>query len=136
MMNTRLLVPLVLVICALIPAGCGGGDSGTTSQATQTQTQAQTQTTPTNPSQSAGQGQTPKAKKVKPSPAEADISTKPKVPKGKGAPPTSLVSNVNYTRRATLKDPEFFGGSEARFRPGVRRCSSYGSPEEVLRGVA
>jgi len=107
MMNARLLVPRVLVICALIPAGCGGGDSGTTSQATQTQTQAQTQTTPTNPSQSAGQGQTPKAKKVKPSPAEADISTKPKVPKGKGAPPTSLVAQdliVGRGKRAASGD--------------------------------
>jgi FKBP-type peptidyl-prolyl cis-trans isomerase len=93
MMHARLLISLALVTAALIPAGCGSGSgggsgSGTTSQATQTQTQ----TTSTGSSQSAAQGQVPKVKKVKPSPAEANISTKPTVPKGKGAPPTSLVA--------------------------------------------
>jgi hypothetical protein len=32
-----------------------------------------------------------------------------------------------------LKDPEFSGGSEARFRPGRRRCSSDDETEEVSR---
>jgi peptidylprolyl isomerase len=89
MMNTRLPISLALVAAALISAGCGGGSgSGTTSQATQTQTQ----TTSTGSSQSAAQGRARKAKKVKPSAAEANISTKPTVPKGKGAPPRSLVA--------------------------------------------
>jgi hypothetical protein len=31
-----------------------------------------------------------------------------------------------------LKDPENFGGSDARLRPGRRRCSSDGKTTEVL----
>jgi hypothetical protein len=32
-----------------------------------------------------------------------------------------------------VKNPGFFGGSDARLCPGGRRCSTDGSPEEVLR---
>jgi hypothetical protein len=35
-----------------------------------------------------------------------------------------------------MKHPEFLGGSRTRRRPGGRRCSDDGSPEEVSVGVA
>jgi FKBP-type peptidyl-prolyl cis-trans isomerase len=105
MTNTRLPILLALVTAAPVPTGCGGGnDSGATSQATQTQTQSQTST---QPSPVAPKGGAAKAKKVKPSAAEADISTKPTVPKGKGAPPTSLVAQdlvVGKGRQAASGD--------------------------------
>jgi peptidylprolyl isomerase len=70
---------------AVISAGCGGDDgSTTTSQATQpTQTATQPPT---------AQAETPKAKKVTPTAGEANINRKPKVPKGKGSPPSGLVA--------------------------------------------
>jgi hypothetical protein len=36
-------------------------------------------------------------------------------------------------RWVAVKDPGFLGGSDARFCPGGRRCSSDGQTEEVLR---
>jgi peptidylprolyl isomerase len=70
----------------VISAGCGGDDeSSTTGQATQP-----TQTA-TTPQPQTTQGETPKAKKVTPTAGEANLKRKPKVPQGKGSPPSSLV---------------------------------------------
>jgi peptidylprolyl isomerase len=78
---------LAIGAAALTGAGCGDDDnsgSATTDTAT-TETQATTPTTP--PEQAAA----PKARKVKPAAGEADPDSKPKVPKGKGDPPSELV---------------------------------------------
>lgn len=78
-------VLVALVAAALLAAGCGDDDGGSATTAT-TETQATTPTTPTTPEDEA-----PRARKVKPSAGEADIDRKPKVPPGKGNPPTELV---------------------------------------------
>ena len=86
-LRPRLLAVLAVSAVALLGAGCGDEDSGsaTTDTAT-TQTQAtQPATTPPEPASSQ------KAQKVKPTAGEADLDRKPKVPKGKGDPPTELV---------------------------------------------
>jgi peptidylprolyl isomerase len=107
MTKLRLLPLLALAASALLAVGCGGGDSGTTSPASQTQTQTPTETqtqTQTNPADS---GQAVKAKKVKPSPAEASLTSRPKVPKGNGQPPTALVAQdliVGHGRKAAAGD--------------------------------
>ena len=81
----RLLALLALMAATLLVAGCGDDDGGSATTAT-TETQAATPTTPTTPEDEA-----PRARKVKPSAGEADIDRKPKVPRGKGDPPTELV---------------------------------------------
>jgi FKBP-type peptidyl-prolyl cis-trans isomerase len=83
----RLPVPLALVVAALIAAGCGSDDSGSTdTAATTTETQPATQ-----PPQQPAESGAPKPRKVKPSPAEADLGRKPKPAKGTGKPPSKLV---------------------------------------------
>jgi peptidylprolyl isomerase len=88
-MRWRLLILIAAAALALVAAGCGdddssGGDAGNTLTQSQTATQTQTETTPSPSSD------TVEAKKVTPSSGEADIDTKPKVPKGKGDPPSEL----------------------------------------------
>lgn len=85
MLRTRLLSLAALLALVVAGAGCGDDNSSDTTSAT-IQTQTQTTPTETTPSASA-----PKARKVKPSAGEADIDRKPKVPKGKGDPPSDLV---------------------------------------------
>jgi peptidylprolyl isomerase len=82
----RLLVLLAVLAAVLLATGCGDDDGGsaTTDTAT-TQTQA---TTPTSPP---AETEAPRARKVQPGAGEANIDRKPKVPKGKGDPPTELV---------------------------------------------
>ena len=87
MRSSRLSILLLpaLAAAALLGAGCGDDDSGSSSTAT-TQTQpAQTTTAPEET-----QAQKPKATKVTPAVGEGDIDRKPKVPEGKGSPPTAL----------------------------------------------
>ena len=78
----------LLVALALIAAGCGDDDSGSSTQET---LPAETQTTPTETAPQPEAAAAPKAKKVKPTAGEADPDRKPKVPKGSGEPPTELV---------------------------------------------
>jgi peptidylprolyl isomerase len=93
----------VPAVCAalLFGAGCGDDDGGSaTTETATTQTQA---TQPTTPAQPAA----PKATKVKPTAGESDLDRKPKVPKGKGDPPTELVVQdliVGKGKRATSGD--------------------------------
>ncbi len=88
MPKPRRSIPAALALAALIVPGCGGGDSGTTTQAIQTETQ----TTQTESTTSAGQGsRAPRARKVEPTAAEAAITRKPKVPRGGGKAPAGLV---------------------------------------------
>jgi peptidylprolyl isomerase len=84
-LRLRLSTALTLLAFAAGAAGCGGDNSSTTEQATQTQTAATTQ--PQAPKTEA-----PKAKKVRPTAGEANLHKKPKVPKGKGSPPSKLVA--------------------------------------------
>ena len=83
----RIVVLLAVAVAALVGAGCGGDDGGgsATTDTAPTETQAaQPTTTPEEPP-------APKARKVTPTAGEADLGRKPKVPKGKGDPPTELV---------------------------------------------
>jgi peptidylprolyl isomerase len=73
---------------AVISAGCGGDDNSNTTGQTTQPTQTATQTTP---QPQTTQTEAPKAKKVTPTAGEANLKRKPKVPKGSGSPPTSLV---------------------------------------------
>jgi len=84
MPRTRFLYLPALLAAAVLAAGCGDdkSDSSTPSATVQTQT-APTTTTP--------QESAPKATKVEPSAGEANPDRKPKVPKGKGDPPSELV---------------------------------------------
>jgi FKBP-type peptidyl-prolyl cis-trans isomerase len=84
MLRTRFLYLPALVAAAVLAAGCGddNSDSSTPSATIQTQTTP----TATTPQESA-----PKATKVEPSAGEANPDRKPKVPKGKGDPPSKLV---------------------------------------------
>jgi peptidylprolyl isomerase len=81
----RLLVVLVVVAAALLVAGCGDDDSGSATTDTAT-----TQTQATQPTTTTEEPPAPKARRVKPAAGEADIDRKPKVPKGKGDPPSAL----------------------------------------------
>jgi peptidylprolyl isomerase len=89
MLRTRLLLLPVLLAAAML-AACGddNSDNATDSVTIQTETQAETTPTETTPEESA----TPKARKVRPAAAEANPDRKPKVPKGKGNPPSELVA--------------------------------------------
>jgi FKBP-type peptidyl-prolyl cis-trans isomerase len=96
-LRIRSLTALALLGVTAALAGCGGDDSSTTAQTTQTQT------SPTTPTQTTQERGTPKAKRVKPGPGEGDLDRKPKVPKGKGSPPSKLVAQdlvVGKGRRA------------------------------------
>lgn len=78
----KLLLPATIVISALVlAAGCGDDDDSSKDNVT-----IQTEPTQTTP-----QPETPEAATVKPAAGEADIDKKPKVPKGKGDPPSKLV---------------------------------------------
>ena len=82
----RFLVVLALSAAALLGAGCGDDDSGSASTDTAT---TETQATP--PTTTAEEPAAPKARKVQPAAGEGDTDRKPKVPKGKGDPPSELV---------------------------------------------
>jgi peptidylprolyl isomerase len=86
-MKTRrpLLLAVLAAVAALLAAGCGDDDSGSATTDT-----AATQTQATQPTTTTEQPAAPKARKVKPAAGEADIDRKPKVPKGKGDPPSAL----------------------------------------------
>ncbi len=87
MFRTRFLYLPALVAAVVIAAGCGDDNSDSNTESATIQTQTQTTPTTTTPQESAA----PKARKVQPSAGEADIDSKPKVPKGKGDPPSKLV---------------------------------------------
>jgi peptidylprolyl isomerase len=75
----------VLALVALA-AGCGDDDGGSaTTEPATTETQA------TQPTTTAEEPAAPRARKVEPTAGEADPDRKPKVPRGKGDPPTELV---------------------------------------------
>jgi FKBP-type peptidyl-prolyl cis-trans isomerase len=97
----RSLIPILLMAVALVGAGCGDDDGGRASNTapTETFTPEQPQAPPEEPR--------PTAKRVQPSPGEADLDRKPKVPKGKGEPPTKLAIQdliVGKGRRARNGD--------------------------------
>jgi peptidylprolyl isomerase len=83
--RTLLVLPAILAVAAAT-TGCGDDDGGSaTTDTAATQTQAtQPPTTPAEP-------EPPQAEKVKPTAGEANPNRKPKVPKGKGDPPSELV---------------------------------------------
>ena len=87
MLRTRFPFVPALVAAAVLAAGCGDDNSDGNTDSVTIQTQTQTTPTTTTPQESAA----PKATKVEPSAGEADIDRKPKVPKGKGDPPSKLV---------------------------------------------
>jgi peptidylprolyl isomerase len=84
-MRLRALVLLAVAAAALV-GGCGDDDGGSATTDT-----AATETQATQPTTTAEEAAAPKARKVKPAAGEADPDRKPKVPKGKGNPPTKLV---------------------------------------------
>jgi peptidylprolyl isomerase len=86
-MRLRVLVLLAVVAAALVGAGCGDDDGGSAT----TDTTAPTETQATQPTTTPEEPPAPKARKVTPTAGEADLDRKPKVPKGKGDPPTKLV---------------------------------------------
>ena len=125
MLRTRPLFLLALLATAFLAAGCGDDDSGNTDSAT-TQTQAQTETTPpaTTPSEEA-----PRARKVTPAAGEADPDRKPKVPKGKGDPPSELVVQdliVGEGKRARAGDTVTVQYVGVLFEDGEEFDSSWG----------
>jgi peptidylprolyl isomerase len=77
---------LALVALALTAAACGDDDEGDNAATT-----TETQTSETVPATTPEESGEPEAKKVKPSASEADLSRKPKIAKGKGQPPSTLV---------------------------------------------
>ncbi len=81
MSKSRIGTSILAVALVLGVTACGGDDNGSSSA-------TQTQTTPTVTSDA---GKEPRAAKVTPAPGEGDLGTKPKVPKGKGDPPTDLI---------------------------------------------
>jgi peptidylprolyl isomerase len=83
-LRLRVLTALALLGLAVAPAGCGGDDNSSTTSQTQTTATTPTQTTPEET------GRT-EAQKVKPGAGEANLDRKPKVPRGKGSPPSKLV---------------------------------------------
>jgi peptidylprolyl isomerase len=87
MSRPRLSILAVVLALSLAALGCGGDDE--TSTADQATIQTQTETTPTTPT-TAPSDEAPKARKVKPTAGEANIDRKPKVPEGKGDPPSNL----------------------------------------------
>jgi peptidylprolyl isomerase len=89
MSSLRPRIPVLLAVLAttLVGAGCGDDDNSgsATTDTTTTETQA------TQPTTTPAQPEAPKARKVQPTAGEADPDRKPKVPRGKGDPPTELV---------------------------------------------
>jgi peptidylprolyl isomerase len=81
----RALIVLAVVAAGLLAAGCGDDDSGSATTDTAT-----TQTQTTQPATTPEEPPAAKARKVKPTAGEADIDRKPKVPPGKGNPPSTL----------------------------------------------
>jgi peptidylprolyl isomerase len=79
----RALIVLAVVAAGLIAPGCGDDDGGSATNTATTQTQTTQPATPEEPPAA-------KARKVKPTAGEADIDRKPKVPRGKGDPPSTL----------------------------------------------
>src|SRR4051812_23609325 len=93
MTRARLSIVLCAAALAAVAAGCGDDNSNSTSSTaatTDTQTQTQTQTGTTTIPRDDRPTAPPKAKRVTPTAGEADLSKKPKVPKGKGSPPSKL----------------------------------------------
>jgi FKBP-type peptidyl-prolyl cis-trans isomerase len=84
-MRLRIVVLLAVAAAALVGAGCGDDDGGSATTDT-----APTETQATQPTTTAEEPPAPKARKVTPAAGEADLDRKPKVPKGKGDPPTKL----------------------------------------------
>lgn len=87
MPRTRFLSAPVLLATAVLAAGCGDDNSDGSTDSVTIQTQTQTTPTETTPPQT----EAPKARKVEPSAGEANADRKPKVPKGRGNPPSRLV---------------------------------------------
>jgi peptidylprolyl isomerase len=84
----KLLLPAAIALAALALVGAGCGDDEK-EQASNDSVTVQTQ--PSEQSQPAeGSTEAPPAEQVKPSAGEADIDKKPKVPRGKGDPPSEL----------------------------------------------
>lgn len=81
----RVLVLLAVLAAALLGA-CGDDDNSGSATTDTTATETQTTQTPTTPAQP----EAPKARKVTPTAGEANPDRKPKVPAGKGDPPTEL----------------------------------------------
>jgi peptidylprolyl isomerase len=102
-MRTRLVpAAAALVVLTFAVAACGSDKKASNASET-TSTETQTQPTTTAPAAP----KPAKAKKVKPGPGEADISTKPKIPKGKGSPPSALIKEdliVGKGKRAKVGD--------------------------------
>jgi peptidylprolyl isomerase len=97
-----------LAALALLVAGCGGGgqESAVDKAAQQAEKEAKNQ-------KPAAEAPAIQATVVKPTPGEADINTKPKVPKGTGAAPT------------TLKAETLIAGSGAPIKSGQQATVQY-----------
>jgi peptidylprolyl isomerase len=80
-----------LAVSVLALVACGGDDESATTDQAATQPQTQTQTQPATP-EPAPETSRVKAKKITPTAAEANKNRKPKVPRGKGKPPSRLVA--------------------------------------------
>jgi len=92
---------VLLALLALAPAGAGCGDDDGGSAATDTGT---TETLPATPSQ---EPEAPRARKVEPAAGEGDPDRKPRVPRGRGDPPSELAVQdliVGDGRRARSGD--------------------------------
>ena len=92
---------VLLAVLALAPAGAGCGDDDGGSAATDTGT---TETLPATPSQ---EPEAPRARKVEPAAGEGDPDRKPRVPRGRGDPPSELAVQdliVGDGRRARSGD--------------------------------
>ncbi len=83
--KTRSIPVAALLVLALAAAGCGSStsESAADKSAAKAESEAKNQKPIPEPEPVAAQTATP-------TPGEADINTKPKVPKGTGAPPTAL----------------------------------------------
>jgi peptidylprolyl isomerase len=89
MPKIRLMIVLALAAAALVVAGCGG--STQPSAADKAAEQAAKEAASKPKTAAAPAPAAPQAQVVQPTAGEADLKKKPKVPKGTGAPPTTLV---------------------------------------------
>ena len=113
----RFLALIVIAVAALLAAGCGDDDNGSATTDTAT-----TQTQATQPTTTTEEPPAPKAEKVKPTAGEADIDRKPKVPKGKGDPPSGLeVQDLIVGKGTKAKS-----GDTVSVQVRRRRCSRTG----------